>query len=76
MGKLSCLLLLIGGLNWGIFGIGMWSGNPDLNVVHMILSSWGWLEALVYVLVGLAALMKLFGGCRCAACKGGSCEAK
>lgn len=76
MGKLACLLLIIGSLNWGILGIGMWSGNADLNVLHMILGSWGWLEALVYVLVGLSALMKLFGGCRCGLCKGGSCEAK
>ena len=75
MAKLSCLLLLIGGLNWGLIGIGGFASG-DWNVVHMILGAWPWLEWVIYILVGLSALMKLFGGCRCGACKSGSCEAK
>jgi len=72
--KLLCILLVVGGLNWGLVGLSMWiSGDMSWNVVHMLLQKWMWLEALIYVLVGLAALGKLFGGCRCASCKGGTC---
>ena len=59
-------MLIVGGLNWGLVGIGMLMGN-DLNVVHMILGSWPIVEGIVYVLVGLAALLKIFG-CRCKKC--------
>lgn len=57
---------MVGGLNWGLVGVGMLMGN-DLNVVHMILGSWPVVEGIVYVLVGLAAVMKIFG-CRCKKC--------
>ncbi len=50
------LLLFVGGLNWGLVGLGGFLGN-DLNVVHMLLGTWAWLENGVYLLVGLAALM-------------------
>lgn len=51
-------LVIIGGLNWGLVGIGMLAGT-NLNVVNLIFGSISWLEAVVYLLVGLAALMKL-----------------
>mgnify|MGYP001617434872 CR=1 FL=1 len=50
------LLLFVGGLNWGLVGLGSFLGT-DLNVVHMLLGAWAWLENAVYLLVGLAALM-------------------
>ncbi len=63
-------LLVVGGLNWGLVGLGMLFGNGDAwNVVKMILGSMPTLEAVIYLLVGLAAAMKLFGGCFCAKCK-------
>ena len=43
-------LVIIGGLNWGLVGIGMLAGTP-LNVVNMILGSISWLEAIVYILI-------------------------
>ena len=64
--KIRKILLLVGGLNWGLVGVGMLMGS-DLNVVHMLLGSWPTVEAIVYVLVGLAALMKLIG-CKCKKC--------
>ena len=64
--KIRKILLLIGGLNWGLIGVGMLVGS-DWNVVHMLLGSWPVIEAIVYVLVGLAAIMKLVG-CRCKKC--------
>ena len=45
-------LLVIGGLNWGIFG----ATNMHTNVVHSVLGSIPWLEMLVYILVGLSAI--------------------
>ena len=65
--KICGVLLLIGGLNWGLVGLGMLI-NSDLNVVHMIFGSWPVVEGIVYLLVGVAALMMIFG-CKCKKCK-------
>jgi len=67
IGGVAKILLVIGGLNWGILGVGMLMGN-DWNVVNMLLNSWPMVEAIVYVVVGVAAIVKLFG-CPCAKCK-------
>jgi len=53
------ILLAIGGLNWGLIGLGGFAG-ADWNVVHMILGAWPVVEWIVYVLVGLSALWLLF----------------
>jgi uncharacterized membrane protein YuzA (DUF378 family) len=74
-GKCSCgcvvkktakVLLIIGGLNWGLVGLGMLMGS-NWNVVNLILGSWPTVEAIVYLLVGIAAIVKIFG-CRCKKC--------
>ncbi|PIR83458.1 DUF378 domain-containing protein [Candidatus Kaiserbacteria bacterium CG10_big_fil_rev_8_21_14_0_10_56_12] len=55
---IAVILLVIGGLNWGLVGLGYFAGaGTDYNVVRMILApvSVG-LENLVYLLVGLSAL--------------------
>ncbi len=63
------VLLAVGGLNWGLVGIGMLMGKfDDWNVVKMLLGSMPTLEAVVYILVGLAAIMYLVG-CRCKKCQ-------
>lgn len=49
------VLVIIGGLNWGLVGLGGFMGG-DWNVVHMILGSWPAVEWIVYVLVGLSAI--------------------
>ena len=49
------ILAMVGGLNWGLVGIGGFAGS-DWNVVHMILGSWPSVEWIVYVLVGLSAV--------------------
>lgn len=56
----SFLLVIVGGVNWGLVGIGMFTGS-DLNIVHMILSAIGLvsLESIVYILVGLCAVWLL-----------------
>jgi uncharacterized membrane protein YuzA (DUF378 family) len=62
--KLACLLVLIGGVNWGLIGIGGFI-SKDLNVVHMILGGMPALEWIVYILVGVAAVMKAANCCKC-----------
>lgn len=47
-------LLVIGGLNWGIYG----ASNMQFNLVNKILGSVSWLETLVYILVGLSAILE------------------
>jgi len=71
--KTAHWLLVIGGLNWGLVGIGMLIGS-DLNVVNMIFGG-GLIEAIIYILVGLSAIVGIFG-CYCKkakACRGGMC---
>jgi len=66
-------LLIVGGLNWGLVGTGMLANATESwNVVNMLLGNWPMVEGIVYVLVGLAALLKLVG-CRCAKCTSGVC---
>ena len=69
--KIAKWLLIIGGINWGLVGVGMLIGS-DLNIVHLIFSFSSVVEAIIYILVGLSALMKAFGGCKCKKCMGGS----
>jgi len=51
-------LVIIGGLNWGLVGIGAFAGS-NWNVVNLLLGSWPQVEWLVYVLVGLSAVWML-----------------
>lgn len=67
-------LLLIGGLNWGLVGLGMLVGS-DLNVVASLVGKWPTVEAVVYLLVGLAALKQIvvMVMCKKGECKDGTC---
>lgn len=70
------ILLIIGGVNWGLVGIALLIGNDsNWNVVNLLLGSWPVVEGIVYVLVGAAAVMKIFG-CKCKKCMDacGSCN--
>jgi len=66
-------LLIIGGLNWGLVGLGMLIGS-NLNVVNALLGTWPTIEAIVYLLVGLAALKMVIGMAMGKSCEGGSCD--
>ena len=60
------ILMIVGGLNWGLVGLGGFTG-ADWNVVNMLLGSWPQVEWLVYVLVGVSAVYELVthkGNCR------------
>jgi len=52
------ILLVVGGLNWLLVGVGGFAGS-DWNVVAMIFGKWPQVEWLVYVLVGLSAIYEL-----------------
>lgn len=61
------ILVIVGGVNWGLVGVGMLFGS-DWNVVKMILGFAPTIEAIVYLLVGVSAVMMIFG-CKCGKCK-------
>ena len=52
---LVAILLVIGGLNWGLFGL------IDFNLVNYLFSSMPSVEKLVYSLVGLSAVYQVVG---------------
>ncbi len=68
--KVAYVLVIIGALNWGLVGLGMLFGSSGdaWNVVKMLLGKWETVEAVVYVLVGVAAVVKLVK-CKCSTCK-------
>lgn len=65
--KITKTLLIVGGLNWGLVGLGMLLGS-DLNVVNMVFGNIPVLVSVIYLLVGIAALVSIFG-CKCSKCK-------
>jgi uncharacterized membrane protein YuzA (DUF378 family) len=57
---IAFILTVIGGLNWGLIALGAFIGGADWNVVSMLLGSWPQVEWLVYLLVGISALVLIF----------------
>lgn len=65
------IFVIIGGINWGLVGLGMLLGvTGGWNVVNMVLGSMPILEGIIYVLVGIAAVMMIFN-CKCKKCADG-----
>jgi len=54
----SWILLVVGGVNWGLVGLGGFLGG-NWNLVYLLFGSWPALEWLVYVLVGAAAVYEV-----------------
>jgi len=69
--KVVAILLVIGGLNWGLIGLGTLI-DSDLNVINAILGGSPTAEAILYLLIGLAAL-KAVVMTAMGKCKGGKC---
>lgn len=61
------ILVIVGGINWGLIGLGMLMGNSGWNLVGMIFGSMPMVEAIVYLLVGISAIVMIFG-CKCKKC--------
>lgn len=53
---IAFILVIIGGLNWGLIGLGGFIAQ-DWNVVQMLLGFSPQLEWLVYLLVGVSAVL-------------------
>ncbi len=70
MRKISRCLVIIGGINWGLIGVGAFY-SKDWNIVHMILGNWPKAEWIAYILVGIAAVKMMFHFCRKSAMKCG-----
>ena len=51
---IALVLVIIGGLNWGLVGAGGW------DLVQIIFGSVAWLARVIYILVGLSALYMLY----------------
>lgn len=54
VGLIAKILAIVGGLNWGLVGIGAFA-KMNLNLVNLIFGSIPTLESIVYIVVGLAA---------------------
>ena len=67
------VLLVVGGLNWGLVGLGNLM-NANWDLVQMLIGSWSQMVAnLVYVLVGLSAVYIAFGHKKdCKQCSAGA----
>ena len=60
------ILVMIGGINWLLIGVGGFAG-ANWNLVHMLLGSWPAVESIVYIVVGLSAVYEIVkhkGNCR------------
>jgi len=51
---IALILLIIGGLNWGLVGIFKW------NLVDTIFGAGGVISMIIYVLVGISALYTIY----------------
>lgn len=56
----SFCLVIVGALNWGLIGLGYFLGG-NWNVVNMLLGSMPTIENLVYLLVGVGAIVLIMG---------------
>lgn len=72
MHKLAFILLVIGGLNWAVFGLFDW------DIGELFGDSRNTVAVIIYILFGLAALVELFthkGRCKeCSAVASSSVE--
>lgn len=50
---IAMILLVIGGLNWGLWGV------FDFNVVDYVFA-WVWIDRIVYFFVGISAIYVAF----------------
>lgn len=71
MSMIAKILVIVGGLNWGLVGASMLFANgSNWNIVNLLLGTWPTVEGIVYLVVGISAVMMIFG-CKCAKCKAG-----
>lgn len=69
MKQIAWILVIVGALNWGLVGLGWLFGGANWNVVNLILGGVPTVEGIVYLLVGISAVVMLTGKCGCKACR-------
>jgi uncharacterized membrane protein YuzA (DUF378 family) len=74
MKKIAWVLVIIGALNWGLVGLGGLLGGANWNLVNLVFGGVQSLEAVIYLLVGISAVVIIFQGC--ATCRTGNCSHK
>jgi uncharacterized protein len=67
LGWICLILVIIGGINWGLVGL------FGFNLVAFLFGSWPAIERIIYILVGIAAIVMIFLACKCC---GKSCSTK
>ncbi len=67
LGWICLILVIIGGINWGLIGI------FGFNLVTFLFGAWPIVERIIYVLVGIAAIILIFVACSCRGCGCGRC---
>lgn len=66
------ILVMVGSINWGLVGIGgLMSAN--WNLVNLLVGRWPTVESIVYILVGVSAVMMLMKG-SCKQCNMGAAK--
>ena len=68
MKKLAWVLVIIGGINWGLVGLGWLVGGRNWNVVNLLLGGVPTVEGIIYLLVGVSAVFMAIGHCGCKKC--------
>lgn len=66
LGWICLILVIIGGINWGLIGI------FGFNFVAFLFGAWPIVERVIYILVGIAAIIMIFIASRC--CRNGKCS--
>jgi len=57
--KIGWLLVIVGALNWGLIGFGNLLGLGNLNLVALLTGGSSTLENIVYLLVGIGAIIRI-----------------
>jgi uncharacterized membrane protein YuzA (DUF378 family) len=58
LNPIAWILVIVGAINWGLVGIGGFTGN-NWDVVNMLLGAWPEVKSIVYVLIGLSGVWLL-----------------
>ena len=56
MAHIAKILLIIGGINWGLIGLGRFI-NKDLNFIDLLSAFYPNLPAIIYSIIGVIAII-------------------
>ena len=59
MAHIAKILLIIGGINWGLIGLGRFI-NKDLNFIDLLSAFYPYLPAIIYSIIGVIAIFLIF----------------